>query len=32
MALLEDRPLPVELRNWVTEQGYNMDKLLGVWV
>jgi hypothetical protein len=29
MALLENRPLPPELLNWVAEQGYDMDKLLG---
>jgi hypothetical protein len=30
MALLEDRPLPNQLLDWVAEQGYDMDKLLGV--
>jgi serine/threonine protein kinase len=30
MALLENRPLPAKLLNWVAQQGYNMDKLLGV--
>jgi hypothetical protein len=30
MALLENRPVPAKLLNWVAGQGYDMDELLQV--